>query len=238
MTFYVQTWDEYYTHVLTLGIVSGPVEGVLTLCAVMALTAYNGGASFWHRSMLQTVGISKSATIPDYIYDMPFTSWYIIYGGFVLFFATGSSISNVMRVRRERGQDPIEPLFGLLPLVAMWTLVPAYLYLQPNILHNHLVPFVLFIGIINSYSVGRMIVAHLVKTEFPMNNILLAPLAFGVADGLGPHFGLWPSVFGDGVYQVAFVFLSLGLALGVYSSFVVCILLPHRENKQTIKFQG
>ena len=33
--------------------------------------------------------------------------------------------------------------------------------------------------------------------------------------------GLWPSVLGDGTYQIAFVFLCTGFALGVYGSFVV-----------------
>ncbi len=47
LTFYVQTWDEYHTHTLTLGVVSGPVEGIITLCIVYAMTAYMGGGSFW-----------------------------------------------------------------------------------------------------------------------------------------------------------------------------------------------
>lgn len=221
MTFYVQTWDEYYTHVLTLGIVSGPVEGVLTLCVVFAFTAYQGGASFWHRSMLETIGVSKTDAIPDHIYNMPFTQWYMVYGAIMLFFATGSSIVHVMNIRRQRGQDPYQPLLGLLPLVATWTLVPAYLYLQPAILENHLVPFILYVGLINAYAVGRIIVAHLVKTEFPYSNILLLPLVVGVLDSLAPRLGLWPSIL-DGVYQVAFVFLCLGTAVGVYGSFVVC----------------
>ncbi|KAJ9202954.1 hypothetical protein DTO032I3_3328 [Paecilomyces variotii] len=247
MTFYVQTWDEYYTHVLTLGIVSGPVEGVLTLCIVFAFTAYQGGASFWHRSMFETIGVSKTDIIPEQIYNMPFTQWYIIYGAVMLFFATGSSIVHVINSRRARGLDPYQPLLGLLPLVATWTLVPGYLYLQPTILENHLIPFVLYVGLINAYSVGRMIVAHLVKTDFPYFNILLLPLAVGVLDSLAPRFGLWPSVLGDGPYQVPFVFLCLGLALGVYGSFVhdvittICdyidiwcltIKHPHVEEKQ------
>jgi ethanolaminephosphotransferase len=221
MTFYVQTWDEYYTHVLTLGIVSGPVEGVLTLCVVFAFTAYMGGASFWHRPMLETIGIPKYDTIPENIYNMPFTSWYMVYGAIVLFFATGSSIANVMSVRRQRGQDPFKPLAGLLPLVAMWILTPAYLYLQPTILENHLIPFVLYVGISNAYSVGQIIIGHLLKTDFPMNNGLIYPLLFGVVDSLGPHLGLWPSILGDDIYQVAFVFLALGMAIGVYASYVV-----------------
>ncbi|KAF9888375.1 hypothetical protein FE257_008653 [Aspergillus nanangensis] len=220
MTFYVQTWDEYYTQVLTLGIISGPVEGVLTLCTVFGFTAYMGGGSFWHRPMLETFGAPKLEFIPQEVYDMPFTQWYIIYGAIILFFATGSSIVNVMQVRKQRGQDPIAPLYGLLPLAAVWTLVPAYLYLQPGILENHLVPFLLYVGLVNAYSVGRIITAHLVKGNFPYLNVLLFPLAFGVLDSLGPVLALWPSVLAEGGRQVAFVYVCLGLTVGVYGSFI------------------
>lgn len=223
LTFYVQTWDEYYTQVLTLGFISGPVEGVLTLCTVFAFTAYEGGGSFWHRSAFETIGIEESESIPAQLYDMPFTQWYLVYGAVLLLFATGSSIVNVMRVQIQRGHDPIKPLYGLLPIFAIWTLVPAYLYLQPTILENHLIPFSLYVGLINAYSVGRMIVGHLVKGGFPYFNILMCPLAIGVFDSLGPMFGLWSSALGDGIRPVVLVFVSLGLAVGVYGSFVVCI---------------
>ncbi|KAK2808223.1 hypothetical protein FQN50_004964 [Emmonsiellopsis sp. PD_5] len=224
LTFYVQTWDEYFTQTLTLGVISGPVEGILTLCVVYATTAIKGGASFWHRPMLSTFGVPSSHLIPDSLYNLPFTTWYILYGGVVLLFGTFSSILNVMRVRRQRNQDPYKPLLGLLPCVAAWILVPAYLHLQPTIREMHLVPFIMFVGLINAYSVGQMIIAHLVKSEFPYQNILLLPLAVGVADSLAPTMGLWPSVLGEGVYQVAFLFMSLGLALGVYGSFVFDVI--------------
>jgi ethanolaminephosphotransferase len=84
LTFYVQTWDEYYTQTLTLGVVSGPVEGILTLCIVYAITAVKGGGSYWQQSMLQTLGVPKSAPIPDYVYDLAFNEWYMVYGGVVL----------------------------------------------------------------------------------------------------------------------------------------------------------
>lgn len=224
MTFYVQTWDEYFTHVLTLGIVSGPVEGILTLCTVFLITGYMGGGSFWHRPMLETVGVPKPAFIPESVYEMPFTSWYMIYGALVLLFATGSSILNVMDSRRKRKENPVTPLLGLLPFVNVWILVPVYLYLQPGILHNYLVPFVLYVGIVNAYSVGQMIVAHLLKTPFPMGNALMWPLAIAVFDSLGPWSGLWPSLLGSDTYQTAWLFTMLGIAIGVYASFVVCFL--------------
>lgn len=84
LTFYVQTWDEYHTKTLTLGIVNGPVEGILILVTVYAFTAIKGGASFWQQSMFRTVGIPKTAFIPEYIYELPFNEWYMVQGGVVL----------------------------------------------------------------------------------------------------------------------------------------------------------
>ncbi|EEP75667.1 conserved hypothetical protein [Uncinocarpus reesii 1704] len=225
LTFYVQTWDEYYTQVLTLGIISGPVEGILTLCVVYVFTAVKGGGSFWHKPMLPTMGIAQPSLIPDHFYNLPFTSWYIIYGGFVLLFSTVASVTHVLDVRRQRGLSTVTPLFGLLPVAVTWVLIAAYLHLNPVILNFHLVPFALFVGIINAYSVGRMIIAHLVKTDFPYQNILLIPLLFAVFDSAAPRMGLpWPGYLGESNNQVAFVFGCLGLGLGVYGSFVVSII--------------
>jgi len=105
-------------------------------------------------------------------------------------------------------------------------LIPAYLYLNPEILYNHLIPFVFFAGLVNAYSVGQIITAHLVELDFPYTNVLVLPLAYGVFDSAGPflqkNLGVgWPSALGDGGYQVAYVFLMFGIAVGVYGSFVV-----------------
>jgi ethanolaminephosphotransferase len=219
-TFYIQTWEEYHTHTLTLGIVSGPVEGVLTLIAVFFVTFLKGGGSYWQQPMLPSLGVPKLDFIPNSIYQQAWNEWYILYGGLVLVFNTITSAMNVMKARRERGQDPTKALYGLAPIMLTWTLIPAYLWLNPVILHYHLIPFVLFAGIVNAYSVGQIIVRHLVKDKFPYKNILILPLAWAVVDSTGPMVGLWPSALGDSTYQVAFVFMMTGLALGVYGSFV------------------
>ncbi|KAF2503120.1 sn-1,2-diacylglycerol cholinephosphotransferas-like protein [Lophium mytilinum] len=229
LTFYVQTWDEYHTHTLTLGVISGPVEGLLILCTVYGFTAFVGGGSFWQQSLFETVGIPHLSIIPDYIYNLAWDEWYMVQGGSVLVFNTISSAQNVMKARRERGQQARVALLGLAPFFTVWTLVPIYLKLQPEILHHHLVPFIFFVGLINAYSVGRMIISHLTKSRFPRGNVLIFPLAYGVIDSLGPFlqqnvgFG-WPSALGDGTYQVAFVFLCLGLGIGVHGSFVVDVI--------------
>ncbi|KAK2873767.1 hypothetical protein FQN49_002095 [Arthroderma sp. PD_2] len=244
-TFYVQTWEEYYTHVLTLGIVSGPVEGILSLCFVFLATGLLGGGSFWHKPMMPTLGLPHIPLLPESAYNLPFTTWWVIYGGVVLLFSTVSSIMNVLDVvekrKAERRQDPqaylakkpldsegsdddsiYKPLYGLLPAIMPWTLLVPYLYMHPEILHNHLVPVILFGGLVNAYSVGQMIVAHLVKLDFPYQNVLVVPLAVAVVDSMIPELGLWENSFlGSGSNQVAFVFSCLGLAVGVYGSFVV-----------------
>lgn len=156
-----------------------------------------------------------------------------------------------MNKRRERGEQAREALLGLFPFFSTWLLIVAYLMLQPNILHQHLVPFVFYVGLVNALSVGQIITAHLVVMEFPYENVLSLPLIYGVFDSLGPfmqqRFGFgWPSALGNGVYQVAFVFTCLGLAVGVYGSFVVdvivticdyldiwCLKIKHPQTEQT-----
>ena len=136
-----------------------------------------------------------------------------------------------MDVQRERKQSPTIPIYGLAPFFVAAANVAAYLYLQPVILNHHLIPFVFYAGLVNAYAVGRIIVAHLTKDpEFPMLNVLTFPLGLAVADSLGPTLGLWPSALGFGTYQIAFVFMLMGLSIGVYGSFVVSTrarLFPH-----------
>ncbi|KAL2020225.1 hypothetical protein VTK56DRAFT_8651 [Thermocarpiscus australiensis] len=239
-TFYVQTWDEYHTKTLTLGIVNGPVEGILTVVAVYALTGYLGGGSFWQRAMLPTLGIPQAlpgsaglVVVPSWLYNLSFTEWYMVQGAVVLVYNTVESARNVIRARRARGDRSRYALVGLVPFFSTWALIVAYLALQPTILHNHLVPFAVFAGLVNAYSVGQVITAHLVRLPFPYWNVLAVPLAWGVLDSLGPLLlrhspvpGLgWPSALGDGVYQVAFMFCMLGMAVGVYGSFVVDVIV-------------
>lgn len=135
-----------------------------------------------------------------------------------------------MKQRRERGEQARVALLGLVPFFASWILIAAYLALQPVILKQHLIPFVFYVGLINAYSVGQMITAHLVVMDFPYQNVLALPLVYGVLDSLGPflqqRFGFgWPSALGEDVYQVAFMFTCLGLAVGVYGSFVVDVIV-------------
>lgn len=63
-----------------------------------------------------------------------------------------------------------------------------------------------------------------------MTNVLIIPLVFGVIDSAGPwlqeHAGFgWPSALGGAEYSIAFVFMCLGLGVGVYGSWVVDVVV-------------
>ena len=88
LTFYVQTWDEYHTKTLTLGLISGPVEGILTLCIVYAITAVKGGGWYWQQPMLYALGVPKVEWVPERAYEADFGDFYMLYGGLVLVFNT------------------------------------------------------------------------------------------------------------------------------------------------------
>jgi ethanolaminephosphotransferase len=180
--------------------------------------------------MLPALGLPYIESLPKAAYTWDFGDFYVTYGGLVLAYNTIESVRNVLKARRDRGDAPNDALLGLAPFFGSWALIIAYLSLHPEILHQHLVPFVLLVGLMNAYSVGQMITAHLTKSEFPYQNVLALPLLFGIIDTLGPilqaRIGLgWPSALGDGVYQVAFMFSCLGLAIGVYGSFVVDVIV-------------
>lgn len=109
LTFYVQTWDEYHTKTLTLGLVSGPVEGILTLCAVYAFTAVKGGGWYWQQSMLETIGVGRKSLphggalglLIDKAFEADFADFYMLYGGLVLVFNTVERYLHLSHVLRS-----------------------------------------------------------------------------------------------------------------------------------------
>ena len=142
----------------------------------------------------------------------------------MLFMTSALHVLSLRKSSASHTRTHESPLLGLAPIFVEWTLVALYLYLQPVILNHHLVPFVFYVGLINAYSVGQIIVAHLTKNpNFPYQNVIAVPLGLAVLDSIGMRLGLWPGVLGDGTYQIAFMFACLGMGIGIYGSFVVSL---------------
>lgn len=140
-----------------------------------------------------------------------------------------NSTHNVATLRRGKSLPILPALLDYAPFLLTWTLAPLYLALNPSILHHHLLPFILYVGLINAQSVSQIILAHLLRAPFPYQNPLVWPLALGVLDSAGPwmqdRFGFgWQGVVGSevaGVGPAGFVWACVGLGAGVYGMFVV-----------------
>lgn len=144
-------------------------------------------------------------------------------------FANYHSSLNVIGARRKKNLPVMPALAGLAPFFATWLAIPIWLSLRPEILRDHILPFLFFIGASFAYQVGLIITAHLTKSPFPYFNILLIPILAGTLDALGPflmqRFGIgWSSILGGGVYTVSYVLACLGLSIGVYGSFAVDVI--------------
>lgn len=175
---------------------------------------------------------------------------FIIFSNFFLKTKIISSL-NVVRARHACGQKSRAAFLGLVPFFLTWFLICVYLYLNPETLYHHLVPFILFAGLVNAYSVGQIITAHLVQQPFPYFNVLVLPIAYGVFDSLGPvfqkYFGFgWSSFIENGSYQSTYCICMLVFALAIYGSFVVdiivticdhldiwCLTIKHPWNQKT-----
>ena len=79
---------QYHTKTLTLGFISGPVEGILTLCIVYAITAIKGGGWYWQQPMLEALGFPRVSWLPRQAYEADFGEFYMLYGGLVLVYGT------------------------------------------------------------------------------------------------------------------------------------------------------
>lgn len=228
--FYLTTWEEYHTGTLYLGRVSGPVEGVLLMCIIYVITALKGG-SLWQTPLQDIMG-GRIPGLPDFLQRMPLNNWYLVIGGLILGLNSIQSSLNVVKARRSKNLPVGEALAGLLPFLSMATMVPIWLALRPVILREHLLPFMFFLGACFAYQVGLIIVGHLTMSPFPFFNILLLPIFAGMVDAAGPFLreytgGIigWPTALGSGQYEIAYVYLCMGLALGVYGSFMVDVIV-------------
>ncbi|KAH0559303.1 hypothetical protein GP486_004186 [Trichoglossum hirsutum] len=223
LTFYIQTWEEHHTKTLYLGLVSGPVEGVLSLCVVFLVTAVKGGGHFWEQSVFRTLGIGREMLgwMPDEVYEMPWNKSFLVYGGIILGGSVTMSIHNVLQVRRAKSLSLLYPFLGLTPFLLNWLLAVLYLQLNPSILtHHHLLPLIFTLGLQNSLAVGLIITSHLTSSPFPHGLPLLlnAPLAAGVLAS-------WYGVQGTEDCAVASLWWLFGALVGIYAGFVADVVV-------------
>ncbi|KAL2707368.1 Cholinephosphotransferase 1 [Kluyveromyces marxianus] len=164
--FYLSTWEEYHTHKLFLSEFSGPVEGILMIVFGFILTGIFGPQAVWHRELF-VLNFADTSFVVESIHVMFFFS------GLGLIFNILSARRNVVEYYRENSyNDSVvksnirKSDKGLLPFFAYFSSVFLVAFVQPSFIG---LPYVLSVGLTMAFTVGRIIVAHLTKQEFPMN---------------------------------------------------------------------
>lgn len=231
--FYLSTWEEYYTGTLYLSYFSGPVEGVVILAATHLVTSVVG-PPFWETPVAEfllstkLVGPAITGLVPS---GLQLNHLLILTTNATTVLNAITSIGNVKKARRKAGKSVKEPLEGLLPFLACGLSGFFWLWSHPEVISHHMVPFVLFVGVMFGYTVGTMITAHVTKAPFPMRpNVLM--LLFFVMSGnaaLGAFLGrslLYPRASERQALLAAFV-----LSAAVYLHFAWSVIQDICEYK-------
>lgn len=198
------------------------------------------GPQVWDTAVFSAFGMT------DYSYLLP--AWlhikvlemkhlFLLTGVFGLGFNILSASMNVIAARRQKGLPLAPALAGLVPFFLSSSVTFTFAYLNPVIVKEFCVPFMFFVGTCLAYSVGLIITAHVTHAEFPYFTpyFLLLPMlaAIFLNDKVGP------------TEAVSVVWMSLGLAVGIYGSFIVdvigditshldiyCLTIKHPQNME------
>lgn len=218
--FYLTTWEEFHTGTLFLSAFSGPVEGILMIVAIYALTGAVGGPIFWDRGILNVTGLAKIDVVADKLarFNLPLNDTFLVFALFGLMGNIAGSYGNVVQARKARKQSTLTPLLGLAPLllqiganIAWIRANSAYILVDPRAL----LPFLAFWGISFAYNVGLLIVAHVTKAPFPYWNIAIVWSVLGAIDANLTM----PVVQTNPANQLAVIWASLAFSAVLYLHF-------------------
>ncbi|CAO3700658.1 unnamed protein product [Rhizopus microsporus] len=177
--FYLSTWEEYHTGSLYLGYFSGPIEGVLMLCAIHMISGYFGPAIWMLRvsEALPRIDFTHGPKLLQVIGYLQLNHVLIIIGAFVLLFNILSAVYNVISVKiwptetSHKNRSILEALLGLFPFINMCIWSYMWLTTWPDLVTDHLAFFIPFVGLLFGHQVGLMITAHVAKLSFPNVNL-------------------------------------------------------------------
>ncbi|EST06348.1 CDP-alcohol phosphatidyltransferase [Kalmanozyma brasiliensis GHG001] len=218
--FYLTTWEEFHTGTLFLSAFSGPVEGILMIVGIYAVTGLVGGPLFWDRGILNVTGLAKIDAVKDNLgrFNLPLNDAFLAFACVGLLFNIAGSYSNVVAARKSRNQSTLTPLLGLTPLIAQITANIFWIRANRSFIladPRALLPFLSYWGITFAYNVGLLIVAHVTKAPFPYWNIgILWSVVFAIDANLPTSY-----LQTDPETQLKVIYASLAFAAVLYVHF-------------------
>lgn len=199
---FLSSWEEYHTGTLYLGVVNGPVEGILLAVLNLVVSGLHPlGAGFWAQTTLKAFGFSlplfPSGT---QLLDLMMLGVTVLF----LVFHLPPCLLNVHRaLETKRSTRPLngvrltvpstaEAASQLLPIIAFsvlsaaWTLSPYSVIIKQQYMLEWAVVTCFLFGQLST----KIVLAHLCKGPFPYSPVLLLPLAIGAVGVNTPWLGL------------------------------------------------
>lgn len=213
--FYLSTWEEFHTHKLFLSEFSGPVEGIIILLISFFLTGIWGTETVWHKPLLT---VNEHFTI-ETIHVM------LSFSGIAVCFNIYAALKNVKEYYEEKGMsnnkskesiqlEVSDAIHGLLPFFIFFLSVFTVVLIEPTFIG---LPFILSIGLIMAFVVGRMIVNNLTLQSFPNHNI---PMYIPSCQLLIFLFCKYFLQFESHEIVFSLTWLGLGLSAGIHFMFI------------------
>ncbi|KAK0224724.1 choline ethanolaminephosphotransferase [Armillaria nabsnona] len=226
--FYLTTWEEYHTGQLYLGVFSGPVEGILMIVTIYIITGFFG-PSFWDQGILTFLHLEHLPLFSK-IPNVGLNETFMVFAAFGLAFNIVSSYLNVRRAMKATGKSTLRPLLFLLPypiaaaIQIAWLSYPAY-YSSAIINSSLFVPFLCAWGLQFAHQVGRMILAHVTSTPFPVWDWMWIWSIIGAIDANLPRlFGRPPIIQYSHGSTAWFVYGTLAISLFTYGRFCTLVI--------------
>ncbi|KAI0803223.1 Choline/ethanolaminephosphotransferase [Irpex lacteus] len=227
--FYLTTWEEYHTGQLYLGVLSGPVEGIILIVVIFAVTGIYGPA-FWDTPFLTVLGLDKVPAIANIVPNVGLNIAFMIYGAVFLLFNIITSYINVFQAKLSSNESPLRPLVHLLPfpftvgLQILWLSAPTYR--ESRIIDSALlVPFLLAWGLQAAHLVSRIILAHVTKQPFPLFDSLFFWSVLGAIDANLPLLLNRDPLIQHNMHNTSvIVYLTLAVSFFSYARFCTLVI--------------
>ncbi|KZT42602.1 Choline/ethanolaminephosphotransferase [Sistotremastrum suecicum HHB10207 ss-3] len=234
--FYLTTWEEYYTGQLFLGVISGPVEGILLITSIFVVSGIYG-PSIWDTPILRVLHLENVGFLSNSVLNLGINEVFLVLCGFGLAFNVVTSCANVTRsIKQKRTTATRPPLLNLLPFVVTMGLhvvwlsapTPTKSFIVPSPL---LLPFLASWGLQFAHQVGRMILAHVTGQGFPWWDSTWIWLSLASLDVYTPVLFGRSSLVQSSVTGVQLVVYStLVLSFILYARFVYLVIWDITEH--------
>jgi len=228
-SFYLTTWEEYHTGQLYLGVFSGPIEGILMIICIYLVTGVCG-PTFWDSGILTITHLDHIPAISRIVPNIGLNVAFMVFAGFSLAFNIITSYLNVYKSCKANGRSPFTPLVYLLPFPAC-VLLQVFWLSHPSVANSSiiysdsLVPFLCAWGLQFAHQVGRMILAHVTKTDFPYWDSIWIWSLIGALDANMPRLiGRPPLIQTSPERQRLFVLATLLLSFISYARFCILVI--------------